>query len=282
MVQQKTLIQTLLLVSFIACTLSATEKAPQFLRLNNQQSNSQFNVVAFYDGTYDGGHISYVHEALDWFPRAAQQYGFNFQATNNWDDLNADFLSNVQVVMFWDSKPYDWNQQQAFIDFMNRGGGFFGMHVSAFAENSDEWWWYHNDFLGSGAFSSNTWGPTQMTAKVEGWGHPAMQGLPGNFRSSCSEWYSWSNDLRQNPNIEILLSIDPSSFPVGSDPDQSWYDGYYPIVWTNKNYNMIYTNWGHNDVDFAHGNVQKSWTFAVQETVDFTINSLFWLAGQSR
>ena len=65
-----------------------------------------------------------------------------------------------------------------------------------------------------------------------------------------SEWYSWQNDLRQNPDIQILASIDPSSFPVGTDPNQTWYSGYYPIMWTNKNYKMIYANFGHNAMNY--------------------------------
>jgi len=251
-----------------------------FLSFPPQGGNGKFKVLAFYDGTYDGGHISYVHEALDWFPKAAQKYGFTFEATKDWGKLNSNNLAKYQVVIFLDNKPYDWNQRNAFQQYVQKGGGFMGFHVTAFAEKASEWSWYHNEFLGSGAFAGNTWGPTAVTAKVENNWHASLKGLPQKFKSSVSEWYRWSNDLRKNSNIKVLVSIDQSSFPVGTDPNQSWYSGYYPIAWTNIKYKMIYTNWGHNDIDYSHGNKQKSWTFSNQETQSFTINSLFYLAGQ--
>ena len=68
---------------------------------------------------------------------------------------------------------------------------------------------------------------------------------------AVSEWYSWQRDLRANPDIQILASVDPSSFPLGTDPNQQWRSGYYPIMWTNKNYKMIYANFGHNAMDYA-------------------------------
>ena len=42
--------------------------------------------------------------------------------------------------------------------------------------------------------------------------------------------------------------------------------GYYPVVWTNKHYRMIYLNMGHNDMDYEHKfdntNRTLSFTFA--------------------
>src|SRR5260370_39676015 len=50
------------------------------------------------------------------------------------------------------------------------------------------------------------------------------------------------------------LSIDSTSFPLGTGPKphEIWRSGYYPVVWTNKNYKMIYLNMGHNDIDYEH------------------------------
>src|SRR5207247_2622063 len=78
--------------------------------------------------------------------------------------------------------------------------------------------WYHNTFLGSGSYVSNTWRPTSAILRVEDRNHPATAHLPETFRSSPSEWYRWEKDLRQNPDIDILLSIDSTSFPLGTGP----------------------------------------------------------------
>ncbi len=60
--------------------------------------------------------------------------------------------------------------------------------------------------------------------------------------------------MRTNSDISILLSIDPSSFPLGTGPKlyEIWHEGYYPVVWSNKHFKMIYFNFGHNDIDYEH------------------------------
>jgi hypothetical protein len=161
---------------------------------------------------------------------------------------------------------------------MDNGGGWFGNHVSAFTTNANEWSWYYNTFLGSGNFQTNTWGPTAEKLKVEDPSHPSMAGLPATLQSSVSEWYSWSNDLRQNPAIDILTSIDASSFPVGSDPAQQWRSGFYPIMWTNRNYKMLYANFGHNGMNYDT-NTRTSSTFDSPQQNQWLIQGLLWLGG---
>ncbi|AXI80910.1 ThuA domain-containing protein [Peterkaempfera bronchialis] len=241
------------------------------------QAASAFKVIAFYNGTYDAAHINFVQEANRWFPQAGAQYGFTYTATNNWDQLNTANLKNYQVVLFLDDAPHSAAQRSAFQQYVQGGGGWMGFHVSAFTTDPGSWSWYYNDFLGTGSFKSNTWGPTSVTLRTEDRTHPATSDLPATFTSSVSEWYSWTKDLRQNPNIDILASIDPSSFPVGTDPNQSWYSGYYPILWTNRAYRMLYANFGHNAMDYGT-NTGLSSTFASDTQNRFVINGLRWLA----
>ena len=242
-------------------------------------ADSAFKVIAFYDGTYDAAHISFVHEANQWLPQAAAQNGFTYTATNDWNQLNTANLANYQVVLFLDDYPQTAAQRSAFQTYMDNGGGWMGFHVSAYNDQTpSDWSWYHKTFLGTGTFQSNSWGPTSETLKIEDRNHPSMAGLPATITSSVSEWYSWHNDLRQNPNIDILASIDPSSFPVGTDPNQTWYSGYYPIIWTNRNYKMLYANFGHNAMDYPT-NTTLSSTFASAQQNQFLIQGLKWLGG---
>ncbi|SCE19765.1 Ricin-type beta-trefoil lectin domain-containing protein [Streptomyces sp. SolWspMP-sol7th] len=95
-----------------------------------------------------------------------------------------------------------------------------------------------------------------------------------------SEWYSWQNDLRQNPAIDILAAMDPSTFPIGTDPNQTWYSGYYPISWTNRDYRMIYNNFGHNAMNYST-NTRLSSTFASARQNTFLLQGLRWLGGAS-
>ncbi|WP_328539872.1 ThuA domain-containing protein [Streptomyces sp. NBC_00344] len=238
-----------------------------------------FKVLAFYDGTYDAAHISFVHEANQWFPQAAAANGFSYTSTNDWSQLNTANLANYQVVLFLDNYPQTAAQQSAFKTYMDNGGGWMGFHVSAYNDATpSDWSWYHNTFLGTGTFKSNTWGPTAETLRIDDPDHPSMAGLPATITSSVSEWYSWNNDLRKNPDIDVLASLDPSTFPVGTDPNQTWYSGDYPIIWTNRNYRMLYANFGHNAMNYDT-NTALSSTFASDQQNQFLINGLKWLGG---
>ncbi len=194
--------------------------------------------------------------------------------------MNSLTAAQYQVVLFLDDLPHSAAEQSGFQRYMQNGGAYFGFHVSAFTTDAASWDWYHNQFLGSGNFVSNTWFPTTAVLKVEDRTQPATRRLPATFVSGISEWYSWSNDLRTNPNIRILASVDPSSFPLGTDPNQSWYSGYYPIMWTNKNYKMLYANFGHNAMNYS-ANVGTSSTFADPVQDEFIIDGLLWLGGAS-
>jgi hypothetical protein len=167
---------------------------------------------------------------------------------------------------------------------MDNGGAWMGFHFSAFALTPSaypqNWDWYHNEFLGSGQYKSNTWRPTSAVLRVEQPTHPALKHLPRTFKSSPNEWYCWQNDLRTNPHINILLSVDSTSFPLGTGPKpwEIWHSGYYPVVWTNTRYRMLYVNLGHNDIDYEHKtNKELSFTFDNPAIDTLIIDALQWL-----
>ncbi|MBU2665139.1 RICIN domain-containing protein [Actinoplanes bogorensis] len=239
------------------------------------QAATPFKVLAFYNGTWDAAHIDFDKEARDWFPQAGAQNGFTWEATTDWSRLSATGLAGYKVIMFLDDAP-PADRREAFQQYMQNGGAWMGFHVSAFTTNAGEWSWYYNTFLGSGNFATNTWGPTAETLRLGT--HPTTAGLPATIPSAVSEWYSWSRDLRQNPDIDILATVDASSFPVGSDPNQQWRSGFYPLIWSNRNYKMIYTNFGHNAMNYAT-NTRTSSTFASAQQNQWLINSILWLGG---
>jgi hypothetical protein len=247
-----------------------------------------FRVVAFYTGKSDLAHISFVHEANRWFPAMAAQHHFSYEATTDWSKLNAGFLAGCQVVVFLDTRPEDPAQRAAFRDYIEHGGAWLGFHFSAFALTPSafpqDWDWYHDQFLGSGQYVSNTWRPTSAILRVEAPDHPATSGLPATFVSAPNEWYRWARDLRANPAIRILLAIDAASFPLGTGPkpNEIWHEGYYPVAWTNRNYRMIYVNMGHNDMDYEHHtNATLSSTFASEAQSRFILQALLWLGGRT-
>jgi hypothetical protein len=259
------------------------------LTANIQGSDPKFKVIAFYTGINDQAHVSFVHEANLWFAKISAQHHFCYESTNNWDNLNAEYLSRYQVVIFLDTRPDSNSQRKAFQEYMEKGGAFMGFHFSAFALTpsaySQNWEWYHNTFLGSGEYQGNTWRPTSAILRVEDGKHQAMKHLPVLFKSQPNEWYSWKNDLRKNTDIRILASIDSTSFPLGTGPKpyEIWHSGYFPVVWTNVKYRMIYINMGHNDIDYEHNaNTELSFTFGNEIQNKLVTDALLWLGKSKR
>ncbi len=267
---------TLFVILLCASHLSAQKPA-----------KSAFKVLAFFSANWDQAHISFAHEANKWLPEMAEKFNFTYDSTKNWNNLNAEYLKDYKAILFLDNVVPP-AQREEFKKYMENGGGFIGFHVSAFTQDPKKWDWYYNEFLGSGAYKGNTWRPTSAILKVEDRKHPATKHLPKTFKSSPNEWYSWSNDLKANPNINVLLSIDPASFPLGTGPKlhEIWHSGYYPVVWTNKNYKMLYVNMGHNDIDYEHkyDNTNKtlSWQFVNETQNKLIIDALLWMGGDKK
>ena len=257
------------------------------LQLIAQSPGKAFRVIAFYTAKNDAAHISFVHEANRWFPQIAAQHGFSYDSTNDWNNLNDHFLRNYNVVLFLDSRPEQDSQRAAFKRYIDNGGAWMGFHFAGFAltpsSYPQNWDWYHNEFIGAGQYKGNTWRPTTAVLRVEDSLHPAMKRLPSTFHSSPNEWYSWEKDLRKHPDIRILLSIDSSSFPLGTGPKphEIWHSGDYPVVWTNTRYRMLYVNMGHNDIDYGNGtNKELSFQFDNEIQNRMIVDALLWLGSR--
>lgn len=243
-------------------------------------------MIGFFTAKNDRAHISFVHEANRWLEKMSQNCGFIYDSTADWTQLNRENLANYQLVIFLDTRPEDPEQRAAFREYMENSGAWMGFHFSAFALTPSDfpqnWDWYHEDFLGSGQYKSNTWRPTSAILKVEDLEHPIRKNLPDLIETTPNEWYRWENDLREDPDIKVLLSIDSSSFPLGTGPKphEIWHSGDYPVVWTNKKYRMVYFNMGHNDIDYEGGtNRELSFTFGNPEQDQLVLNTIFWLLG---
>ncbi len=136
-----------------------------------KKSSPEFKVVAFFTGINDAAHVSFVHEANRWFARMSEKYNFQYDSTNNWDNMNDEFLSHYQVVIFLDTRPDSAYQREAFRKYIENGGAWMGFHFCAFALTPSafpqNWDWYHKQFLGAGQYAGNTWAPTTAVLRTE-------------------------------------------------------------------------------------------------------------------
>ncbi len=245
---------------------------------------AQFNVLSF--GFTEGGdsaHSDFAREANEWLSAKGRELGFLYDFRgNSYEALNDETLAGYDLVIFLNDRPHVREQQEAFEKFMEDGGAWIGFHACAFSMEGegDYWKWYQEEFLRCGNYKNNTWNPTSEPLTVETHKHPATKNLPDVFDSAPCEWYGWESDLLSDPEVEVLLTLNPTpENPAGDNPHKEWeiwYGGQYPIAWANKHYKMLYTNMGHNLQSYNDFG-KESKTFSSEEQCTFILDAMFGL-----
>ena len=216
------------------------------LTLHAQQSEK--HVLAFYSTTVEKDHVLFAEDALKFYAEAAKRGSYSFESTTNWDDLNATRLAHVDLILWLDDAPHTEDQRRAFEFYMQHGGGWFGFHAAGYNDADTHWPWYV-DFLGGAVFYGNNWPPLPAQLNVDDPAQPATKRLPAHFTSPANEWYIWKPSPRASKDVRVLLTLDPSNYPLGFKDIIK--GGDLPAVWTNTRYRMLYSNMGHGDKIFT-------------------------------
>ena len=206
------------------------------------------HVLAFYSTDVERDHVDFALQAVKFFADAAARDHFQFESTTNWDDLNPQRLKDVQIVLWFNDSAHTAAQRAAFEQYMEHGGGWFGFHFAAYNDGGTHWPWFVK-FLGGAVFYGNNWPPLPATLDVDDRTSPVTRHLPASYLAPANEWYSWLPNPRANKDIKVLLTLDPSNFPLGFKDTLT--GGDIPVVWTNTKYRMIYMNMGHGDKIFT-------------------------------
>lgn len=223
------------------------------------QQNS-FHVLAFYTDKGEQDHIDFAKQALSFFAGLAKKNNFQLEATTHWKDLNAEKLKNIRLVLWINDFPKTSEQRAAFENYMTHGGAWLGFHVSAYNDVDTHWPWFV-DFLGGGVFYGNNWPPLPAKLVVDDRSHPVTRNLPATLNAPANEWYIWKPSPRQNKDVKVLLTLDPSNYPIGLKDTIT--GGDLPVVWTNTRYRMLYMNMGHGDKIFTSPDQNKLFENAI-------------------
>jgi len=211
-------------------------------------SKTQFHVVAFYSATTEPDHVQFAEGALKFFSALAAKSNFTFDSTTDWANLNASYLKNYQLVLWLNESPTDPEQRLAFQHYIEGGGAWLGFHAAGYNDKDTNWPWYV-DFLGGAVFHINSWPPLPARLLVDDRTHPATANLSETFVAPANEWYVWKPSPRLNKDVRVLVTFDPSNYPLGLKDVLT--GGDLPAVWTSTKYKMIYMNMGHGDKIFT-------------------------------
>lgn len=214
----------------------------------NYASAPRFKALVYYTRHAEVAHIDFAMRGVEFFKRLNYGDGFVLDTTTDMSEYPYEKLKEYNIVVMLDGYPTDPAERTAFEKYMENGGGWMGFHVAAYNDLNTGWPWLV-DFLGGGIFYCNNWPPQPVKLILDRPSHPVTKNIPPEFIAPESEWYQWNPSPRENPDVEVLLSLSPDNYPLGIKDVVS--RGDWPVVWTNTNYRMIYLNMGHNEAAFG-------------------------------
>lgn len=239
----------LLILLFTACTLLTYAQVPEGYPANYAKA-PRFKALVYYTQHAEEAHVQFAEQATTFFKKLNYGDGFVLDITTDFSKYPYEKLKEYNVIIMLNTSPNTKAERDAFEQYMENGGGWVGFHAAAYNDKNTHWPWFVR-FLGGGVFYCNNWPPQPVLVEVDNEEHPVTKNLPASFVAPASEWYQWTPSPRQNKDVEVLLSLSPKNYPLGIKDVVNFGD--FPIVWSNKNYRMIYLNMGHGDEEFIDG-----------------------------
>jgi type 1 glutamine amidotransferase len=207
----------------------------------------RFKAIAFYTKTVEPDHVHFANDAIKFYGKVAAKHGFEFDTTTDWENLNDAFLRKYQVVIWLNEFPHNAHERAAFERYMGGGGAWLGFHVAGYNDKDTGWPWFV-EFMGGAIFYTNNWPPLPAALIVDDTKHPVTRHMPAKYDAPANEWYMWKPSPRLNPEVKVLVTLDPSNYPLGKKDLLT--EGDIPVVWTNTRYRMLYMNMGHGSKIF--------------------------------
>lgn len=248
--------------ALMSTTANAEESYP-----GNYAKAPRFKALIYYSTDAELAHVQFAEQAIAFFKDLNVGDGFILDTTTSLADYPYDRLKDYDVMIVINASPWAPKEREAFEKYMENGGGWVGFHAAGYHDANTKWEWFEQ-FLGAGTFLCNNWPPQPALLQVDMTNHPVTKNLPVEFVAAKCEWYMWNRPANSRENVDVLLSLSPKNYPIGIKDIVSF--GEFPIVWTNRDYRMIYLNIGHGDEEF------KSPTQNL-----LLINALRWIVSRS-
>jgi type 1 glutamine amidotransferase len=184
----------------------------------------------------------------------AARKGGRMVSTDQGGAFNPRTLAQFDAVI-WNNISGDvltLSQRKAFQTYLNRGGGYVGLHGSA-GDPVYFWDWYPDTLLGA-RFAGHPMNPQFQEARIAvDKAHPLAANLPDEWRMT-DEWYSFKTNPRAT-GARVLLTLDESTYsrkgrfgePLDMGAD-------HPLAWTRciGKGRMFYSAIGHLPATYSH------------------------------
>lgn len=160
--------------------------------------------------------------------------------TEDADYFHPESLAKFEAVLFLNTTGNVLTppQQRAFQQFIQKGGGFMGIHAAADTEYD---WPFYGRMVG--AYFKGHPPIQQATLTVVDKNHPSTSFLPDKWRHT-DEWYNFKNI---NSDISVLIYLEESSYEGGTNGKN------HPIAWYHEfeGGRIFYTGLGHRAESYS-------------------------------
>jgi uncharacterized protein len=236
---------------FLAVVVQAIMATALLLILSSgyaRAAEPAFKVLAFYSTDVEPDHVKTANDALAFYKGLAAKDDFVLDTTTDWTKLNENDLKPYRLILWLNNFPQIPEQRTAFEKYMDDGGGWIGFHVAAYNDKDTHWPWFVQ-FLGGAVFYTNNWPVLPAKLTIDDRNDPVTKGLPATYQAPANEWYLWKPSPRLDKNVRVLVTLDPSNYPIGKKDIIT--EGDLPVVWTNTKYRMLYINMGHGPMVYG-------------------------------
>jgi uncharacterized protein len=210
--------------------------------------------VLIFSKTNGYRHADSIAAAGALLDRTAKSEGWTVYQTENGAAFNQAILSRFDAVVFNNvsGDVFTPDQRQVFKSFVEKGGGFVGIHASG-GDFSYAWQWYVQELIGV-QFIGHPMSPQfqKATIRVEDKTHPATRALPSLW-TRVDEYYSFEKSVRR-PGYHVLMTLDESTYkPVGMFNSSLSMGKDHPIAWWHcqGQGRALYSALGHNASAYA-------------------------------
>lgn len=172
----------------------------------------------------------YRHASTDAGVAALRALGaennFSVEATDDPASIAEPILRAVDAVVFLHTTGdvLNYAQEADLERFIQAGGGFVGIHSAI--ETETDWPWFTR--LVGARYHSHPAEPSNVqtaTLRVANAAHPATEALPATW-SHADEWPNFAD---VSPDIQVLLTVDESSYQGGTHGEAhpaAWYQAF--------------------------------------------------------
>lgn len=190
----------------------------------------------------------------------AKERGWTVYNTENAAIFNDEQLAKFDVIFGNNCTGDNWNAEQrsAFINYMENGGGFVGVHGAA-GTRKRFWDWYNTELLKADFVGHPLFPQIQDAIVISQYPeHPATQHFSERWQHE-DEWYSFAENPRDQ-GARVLASIDESSYKAKAFGQDLSMGAEHPVIWAhciNERGRVFYSALGHEGRTYERPEHQK-------------------------